>query len=602
MSLKIKRDRKNISILYVVFSIFTPVLFYIIIILIEKKYSDPKTFAEEYVFYLALWAIIITVVGVIISWIEPNYYDILLVRSQKDKIRLLKQFTPSNKILKLRGDNSIYDSVVKMLERALKNAERAEKVELKLLLCAPGLDYPGRISSDKEEETWGLEVYSIIEKIIVHEKTKVSITHLPDEVISGFNPLLGFLETLSNYISQKNGISSPNDIFEKLKDSSNDIVDMFLKQKKKQSNRIELNNSTIVDIPFQIFICNSENLQEVIVSFASKEILEDMYSSEPKGFHSIDPDVVGVFEEIYHTYVSEHRRMPIKPTHTLKIIEEQSLVKEHLVSNYLSSELKNGISIKVHDGVFSPKFANSSKFTSYVLCKILKGKESVLDIGSGTGIQALVALRKLEELGNTNPTIWALESVPSAFINLQENTQSTSITCRRWGLLSVLNNGKEKIIKQCHEVTDDETQIEDGVFCEFEDNSNSKFKVVSLSSEKNFTSFDLIIADLPYVDTRPSDDSELAYFDLNHIAHKTLFKAFQKNRWVSNNSILVTSFSTLGGLEDLAKFERLINRENLTAIQKFSFYEDKYLWLVYCIINSKHYKSDEYWRKRLLNS
>src|SRR5207237_436932 len=61
--------------------------------------------------------------------------------------------------------------------------------------------------------------------------------------------------------------------------------------------------------------------------------------------------------------------------------------------------------------------------------------------------------------------------------------------------------------------------------------------------------FDVVIAELPFVDALAPEESDRAFYDMEHREHRTLFAALgtnkTKKRWLKQNGFLVTSFSGL---------------------------------------------------------
>ena len=134
------------------------------------------------------------------------------------------------------------------------------------------------------------------------------------------------------------------------------------------------------------------------------------------------------------------------------------------------------------------------------------------------------------------------------------------------------------------------------------DNNEHISKAVALSDFKN-NKFDIVIGDLPYVDTKADESLEHAFFDLEHNAHRALFKMFANETYIKNDSKLITSFSSLGGLDDIIKFESIISKSELIILQRFAFNEKDYLWYVYVLVKKVFFDSynHEYWWT-LLNS
>jgi len=117
---------------------------------------------------------------------------------------------------------------------------------------------------------------------------------------------------------------------------------------------------------------------------------------------------------------------------------------------------------------------------------------------------------------------------------------------------------------------------------------------VNLFNKITDNSISFLIADLPYVDTNSSTPLERAYFDTGHFAHKALFKLFKSSTKISSNARLLTSFSTLGGIDDVIRFELLIKESGLYINHKQAFYEDGFEWIVYSIHKEKDFDWKEY--------
>lgn len=176
--------------------------------------------------------------------------------------------------------------------------------------------------------------------------------------------------------------------------------------------------------------------------FAGKEILEDAVTTTPRGLWSNDPWVVENVERIYEHYVGTRRRRPFAPRHTSKVMKDPLNGVEHEISGYLhGAGLSERLRIVVKPNVFSPAVANSGKFTSWVLTRILEKDMKVLDLGSGTGVLALTAWHTLKARGTDEPVVWAVEAVPQAFANLKQNCARTGIVPHLGALAAVTERG-----------------------------------------------------------------------------------------------------------------------------------------------------------------
>ena len=70
---------------------------------------------------------------------------------------------------------------------------------------------------------------------------------------------------------------------------------------------------------------------------------------------------------------------------------------------------------------------------------------------------------------------------------------------------------------------------------------------------------------------------------------------------LAEDGLLVTAFSSLGGPEDIAGFERHITDNSLQVIQRVEFYESGYMWMVYVLMRKESYEAcgDRLWWKVL---
>jgi hypothetical protein len=551
---------------------------------------------------------------------EIKHYDDLplIINEQKDTIKLLNTFSPTSPSKNYYSDKSIYNAVKSLLNRAKKIQNQYNvPVKIKFLLCSPTFDYHGRFSNDFStnvnellrniENNWGQEVFELLEEVCAKAGNEGLIYSLPNKNISGYNPLKGFIETLANYYSQNNE-KYAEDVYERMLKKTEGCIKQLSIWKNDLNKNIKYYETTFISIPFQIFLLESEIVNEVIVSFAGKEIIEDHIKREPKGFHSVDYNVFKTFEEIFYSYVAEHRRIPLKPVHSLKIIKEHRAA--HKISNYCNL----GINFEIAKDVFSPKYANSSKFTSLAIISLLKNynnfsKEniSILDLGSGTGVQALVASKLCDDLGFQNVNIIAIDSCKNASNNMKVNFNGTKIKSFEHELITEFRDKEDNSFFISTNNSKCRTLIERSnihrhkahLVKEIKDQSN----IIQLDENElnEISKFNLIVADLPFVDTLPNLGFEQAFFDFNHNSHWSLFNLVKQTEILKEDGILITTFSTLGGLEDLSRFDQMIEEGGLQPIKVLKYFEDEYFWLVYYLVKKKDTTShalDTFWKKK----
>jgi hypothetical protein len=552
-------------------------------------------FATDYGIWLFGYSIVVAFLPAVIERTSLEYEDERLRRQQKERMKLLTEFTPRDGLARLLGVDSIYRCIVDVLERfcqAVEQGPATARSEVRMLLCSPALDYPGRAPYDE----WGTEFLTTLDDLATKRGVKVDMTLLPAEPLSGFHYSDDFIAILADYCAKHEAerttprTVAPLDaetIFGHIKARDTDIRGSLGGVGRLQHVQMR----EMANIPFQIVLTMAGARQEVVVSFAGREILEDR-NTEPKGFHSSDPHVVKTFAEIYEDYVTPKRRLPLAPRHTRNVIQAHRLDSGlYTLGNYLDL----GFDLKVCDGSFSPLFGNSSKFTSWVLSKVMTGAESVLDIGSGTGVQALVA-RAVQKKGNGSPTVVAVEPIGDAFENLLVNCPAGSgVTAYQYWLVVEDENGQLKLSSEVK----DEGTIERACLAQLDGKAYTK---VTLDQE-----FDLVVADLPFCDAKPEDEPDRAFFDLGHREHRALFKALTGAgpngiRWKQGGR-LVTSFSTLGGPEDVARFEKLIADNHLAVLQRHCFNEADFMWMVYVLTRRSDFDSTaaaaDYWREEL---
>ncbi len=559
---------------------------------ILSSHSTPKLFFDAHSIWITpVLAFLPMIIGLLLDlqWKKIESHVSLSIK-HKERVSVLKKFSGSAKFRYTQ--DSIYGTMIDLLKRCKKSTS---KKHLYMLLCSPALDSPARIKGNYKD--WGNEFSRLLGAICGDTDVTAQVAYLPNEVILGFNPLYGFVETLASYctdeaiskgrceVSDRDTFSKQ--VFEDIYNNTGDIYTLIdtIKDRHKKNN---IDIRKILDIPFQIIIWEQDDLAEVVVSFAGKTILEDGNYIEPQGFHSCDVGVVNAFKQIFESYTDDHKRIPLKPMHTRDIIEKTKEAGEHFLQCYHSKTTSDPIlskPLRISADTFSPFYANSSKFTTDALLHVLQKDNKVIEIGSGSGIQVLAALRKLQDLGTSTPVVWAIE--PFAIELLEENCNGSDIVIKKWILKK--KNGD---YKDLHSVKDKNFNV---VLYD-----ESKEKEIT-DSDFNGHKFDIVLGDLPFVSaTTSSDENELAYYDYQHNSHRALFKIFSTAKWVNKNAVLITAFSSLGGYDDIAYFTQMIKDEKLVIVQNFCYLEAGYHWLIYCIMRESDFNalnaSGEYWR------
>ncbi len=548
----------------------------LVIVYVVRLYPLGKTESLSD-FFQSYWVIIYLFIAGCMPWYFEKY---LLKRStlefenenlrkrQKERIQILDKFDKEQPIRRLLGKRSIYESIIEVLDRAadkIPEEKRSNKSVVKLLLCIPSLDYDycdRHINKNGEKcyRDWGMEVLQKIRNI--EKKSKyidVKITYLPDFPIFGYDPIKDFVSVLANYSTTNNDVVQFEKIYKEICEATDRTIDQLKllvtehELPEKEGQKLEISHK--FNIPFQIVLVLDEEVQDVVVSFAGREIIESKKDVIPKGFRSTDRRVVEVFSDIYDNYVEMHTRRPFPPIHTLEIEKE---LKERsgtiTIKNYLKNILPKPINIIVYKDVFCPKLGNSSKFTSLVLIKNtfeLKGKQ-VLDVGSGTGVQAMVAAVCEAQ------KVVATEKNDVAYKNLEEN----------------INNLKKDY---GYDIKCWKGDLFDALPIEYK----TKY-------------FDVIIGDMPFVNAKsdPNTPIHQCLYDNNHEVHKLLLT--KSKEYIKENGKLYTSFSTLGGPEDVEFFEKIIHETGWCVRCKHTFFEDGYGWLVYELS-----QEEENWREFL---
>lgn len=284
------------------------------------------------------------------------------------------------------------------------------------------------------------------------------------------------------------------------------------------------------------------------------------------------------------------KRQRLIPLHTLNIISVQKELTTHKIKNYL--EL--GLELEIDKGVFSPVYANSAKFVSWVITKVLKAGNNVLDIGACTGVLALTALRTLERLG-TPPkkrNVVAVEPAPASFKNLKKNCEGTGIKLLQGALVVKTSKGRVAL----PDMLEGQEGINEAILV----HTDTKGEPIENKPIDTQSPFDAIIADLPFVDATAEGDLERAFLDCGHRNQQALFALVgrdKNHKWLKAKGRLITCFSNLGGSEDVAQFEEMIAKEDLKVIQTFSFHEAGYVWMVYVIMRKEEVANDFWWKE-----
>lgn len=527
-------------------------------------------------FFQHYWVIIYLFIAAYIPWYFEKYFlkkatleseNEKLRKRQKQRIQILDQFNSEQSTRWLLGKRSIYESIIEVLDRAGKEIpekKRTNNSVVKLLLCSPSLDYDYcnrhlNINGEKSYKDWGIELLNKIKDIEKKRKfINVEITHLPNFPIFGYNPIKDFVSVLANYCNTNKDVVQFEKIYNEICEATAYMfkeLNLIVEGRNHDKDALKLEISHKFNIPFQIVLVLDEEIQDVVVSFAGREIIESKKDVIPKGFRSTDRRVVEVFSDIYDKYVDMHTRRPFPPIHTLEI--EKELKKRSgtiTIKDYLKNILPKPINIIVYKDVFCPNLCNSSKFTSLVLTKNtfeLKGKQ-VLDVGSGTGVQAMVAAVCEAK------KVVATEKNDVAYKNLEENTNTLK---KEYGY-------------------------------DIECWKGDLFDTLPIEYKTKF--FDIIIGDMPFVNAKsdPNIPIHQCLYDNNHEVHKLLLT--KSKDYINESGKLYTSFSTLGGPEDVEFFEKIIHETGWCVSCKHTFFEDGYGWFVYELS-----QKEEDWRKFL---
>lgn len=555
-----------------------------------------KRFCDDAGPFLGGWSFIATIIFYFASHENKKWEDsIRLLKTQKERIRLLNNFEPTQPMIEFFDNRSIYNAIISMLDRLSKEPDEGDEKKICMLLCSPALDYwhaksksPANISEFK----WGLEFRDLVKKLVVKGKGfKFHVCHLPFSSLSGVNVMKDFIAALSTYIIQDqfksdNKFESDNN-FQKVYDLLWQRAGMIAKDfellstDEDSKDRFKV-DTHIINIPFQIVLVNSNDFTEVVVSFAGREVLEREQKYGVKGFFSSDPFVVKTFHEVFKTYVESRDRIPYIPPHTRKVAIEHGESKCEPIKSFYYGLVKE---LNVAPETFSPIIGNSSKFTVWLLDKLLttgnpgepthwRNKiQKILDVGAGTGVLSLAAASVLRDRCNrTNYKIIAIDMMDplsDAFKFLKSNCScDKNIEVHPWTLCSTV---------------DKDGEIERSWF---ENDTRGEVKI-----KGDFDSFDLIVGDLPFVHAQERTKSDLRFLDLDHQLHQALMWVVANTQLLAKNGLLVTAFSSLGGPEDIAEFERYIQNNSLQVIQRVEFYESGYMWMVYVLMKKDDYKT-----------
>ena len=155
---------------------------------------------------------------------------------------------------------SIYEEIVALLKRTEKRVTEGCRVELKLLLCSPALDYPKRIEDlrkvgNGDYKDWGTDFLESLTTLTLTKKVSVDIAFLPDRSGVGCNPLDEFIQVLASYCESKSD-ENFEAIYRDLTESAKNKADKILSLSK-TLNRILTIRRPLTALPFQIVLAKS---------------------------------------------------------------------------------------------------------------------------------------------------------------------------------------------------------------------------------------------------------------------------------------------------------------------------------------------------------
>lgn len=225
------------------------------------------------------------------------------------------------------------------------------------------------------------------------------------------------------------------------------------------------------------------------------------------------------------------------PIHTQKL---HDLIHEKSKEGPYRITIDN-VMLDVFPGVFPPKTnMSASSKALYSNLKDISGKE-VLDIGTGTGIDAIIAAKKGAK------HVDAIDIVDQALKCAKHNVY--------------LNQLEDKI-----------DVIKSDLF-------------LNLNEKK----YDVIMANLPIVDfDSKRDDIDIALYDNNMALHKRLFKDLRK--YLKKDGYLIIPHANLQSRNtsdrgrDFLNFEKLLSKFGLNIKEKITFEEFGHDWIYYHIL------------------